>query len=225
MIRLAKSEVLQRKIRQDDPVDLATPTWSLVREATQTGRINEALELVEYGLAENQAIHDALASFVDDNLSYIARFGEEELEKFLRQKYYDRVKNWLSVTPGLEESLQRFSEYQRSHFSNFTVVEEPDRYVVRYDPCGTGGRLMRTKNVARTQKAYPWSWGKSGISYYCTHCCVAWEIIPIELRGYPLRIHLIAEKPEDPCIHLYYKRPELIPEEYFTRVGKTKTIK
>ena len=129
------------------------------------------------------------------------------------------------MTPGVEETLQRFTEYQRSNFSDFTVVEELDRYVVRLDLCGSGGRLMRAKNVARTQKAYPWAWGRSGVPYYCVHCCVAWEIIPTELRGYPFMIHLIAEKPEDPCVQLYYKRPELIPEEYFTRLGMTKTIK
>jgi len=51
------------------------------------------------------------------------------------------------------------------------------------------------------------------------------DIIPIELRGYPIRITIPGDKPEDPCIHLFYKKPELIPEDYFTRVGKTKTIK
>jgi len=35
----------------------------------------------------------------------------------------------------------------------------------------------------------------------------------------------MGEKPEDPCIHYYYKKPELIPKEYFTRIGVTKTIR
>ena len=39
MIRLEKSEVWQKEIRQDDPVDLAIPTWKLVREAMQAGKI------------------------------------------------------------------------------------------------------------------------------------------------------------------------------------------
>jgi len=225
MIRLAKSEVFGRKIRQDDPPDLATSTWTLVRDAMQDGDMNKALELMDYGLAESKAMHDALVAFVDDGCTYIAGLGEEEVNKFLRQKYYDRIKKMISVIPGVEDNLRLFTEYQRSHFSDFTVVEEPDRYVVTYDPCGSGGRLMRTKDVARTKKAYPWSWNKSNVPYYCLHCCVAWETIPIELRGYPIRINLIPEKPEDPCVHLYYKKPELIPEEYFARVGATKTIK
>ena len=66
---------------------------------------------------------------------------------------------------------------------------------------------------------------RSGVPYYCVHCCMFKEILPIELRGYPIRINFPGERPEDPCIQFFYKRPELIPEEYFARVGKTKTVK
>jgi hypothetical protein len=159
-----------------------------------------------------------------DVLVHLASIGEGEIEKAWRKRYPERIKDWLSVTPGVVESLQRFVEYQRSLQSNVTVMEEEDRYVIKSDPCGSGGRLERTdRNV--TRKAYPWSWGKIGVPYYCTHCCMAWEIMPIELRGSPLKILLIPERAGDPCIHLLYKEPELIPEEYFTRIGKTKTIK
>ncbi len=144
--------------------------------------------------------------------------------KIFRERYYPRTKARLAVTHGVEEDLQLCTETHRFHHSNFTVTEEPDRYVVTHDPCGSGGRLKRTMSVATTKKAYPWSWGKAGVPYYCCHCCMTWEIIPIELRGYHLRINLIADKPEDPCIHLFYKRPELIPEEYFTRLGMKKDM-
>jgi len=225
MIRLEKSEALQRKIRQDDVAELAIPTWNLVRQAMQDGMMDEALDFMEYGCAESKAMHDASVSIIDGAVTHLARFGEEEIPKLFRQIFYPFTKDWLSATPGIEETIQRCTEFQRSHFSDFTVVEEPDRYVVRCDPCGSGGRLRRTKSVGTTKKAYPWSWGKSGIPYYCTHCCVAWEIIPTELRGYPIRINLVTDRPEDPCIQLFYKKPELIPEEYFTRIGMTKTIR
>jgi hypothetical protein len=54
---------------------------------------------------------------------------------------------------------------------------------------------------------------------------MAWEIIPTELRGYPLKLLMVPEKLGDPCYHYLYKRPELIPEEYFSRIGKKKTIR
>jgi hypothetical protein len=226
MIRLEESEALQRKIRQDDLTELAIPTWTLAREAIQTGRIEEALDFLQYGCTESKAIHDSYVSLIDSLLAIIAAHsGEEMIMKLFREFFSAMVREWLSTTPGLEETLHRCAELQRSHFSNFTIVEEPDRYVMRFDPCGSGGRLRRTKSAATTKKAYPCSWNKSGIPYYCIHCCLIWEIMPIELRGYPLCNPLIGERPEDPCIRLFYKKPELIPEEYFIRIGMTKTIK
>jgi hypothetical protein len=224
MIRFEKSEALQRKIRQDAVGDLGIHDRVLACEAIREGRIKDAIELIEYDAFETQDHFDGIISMVSDVLSHLATLGEEEIEKAWRKRYPERIKDWLSVTPGPLESLQRFLEYQRSLQSNLTVFEEPDKYVIKSAPCGSGGRLKRTdKNV--TKNAYPWSWGKRGIPYYCTHCCMAWEIIPIELRGYPLKILMVPDKSGDPCIHYLYKKPELIPEKYFTRIGKTKTIK
>ena len=224
MIRLEKSEALQRKIRQDDVAEMGIPTWTLVRQAIQAGRTDETLGFLEYGLAENREMDGQMCAFVDDTLTYLSSFGEEEVMKAIRHRYEPRVRDWLSSAPTLTEQIHLFAEDVRGHFGNFTVVEEPDRYVISHDPCGTGGRLWRTKSVGMTKKAYPWSWSRSGVPYYCTHCCVM-EIVVIEQRGYPIVVTLPPEKPEDPCVVLFYKKPELIPEEYFTRIGMTKTIK
>lgn len=225
MIRLKYSEALQRKIRQDDPLELAIPTWNLVSKAIKETKAKEALDLLEYCQEENLRNNDSLTSFTDMLLTYIAGFGEEEVLKILRQRYHPFTIKFLSAVHNVEETLQMCTEGQRSHHGEFTITEEPDRYVARYDPCGTGGRLRRTRPVGTTKKAYPWSWGRVGVPYYCCHCCLIWEILATEIRGYPIRITLSGEKPEDPCIHLFYKKPELIPEEYFTRVGTRKTIK
>lgn len=223
MIRLERSEVLKRKIRKDDPADLAISSWELVSQAIKTGKTNEALDFLDYGRWESQSNNDSFTAFVESILTYLAdHFGEEEVYKSLRPRYQSRMAEFLATTHGVEEVIQRCTESQRRHHASFSVMEEPDRYVLRYDPCGSGGRLRRTRNVGLTKKAYPWSWGKTGVPYYCTHCCVNWEITAIELRGYPARITNVGDKPEDPCIHLFYKKPELIPQEYFNRIGMKK---
>ncbi len=224
MIRFEMSEVLRRKIRKDDVPELAIPDCDLVSEAIRTGRTDEALEFLEYVCNGSKETNDELVSTIEMVVTHLASFGEEEVAKIFRQRYYPKRKEWLSVTHGVVEALQRYTEFHRKHHSNLTVTEEPDRYVVTLDPCGTGGRLRRTKSVGMTKKAYPWSWGKAGVPYYCCHCCINWEIIPIELRGYPAKISLVGERAEDPCTHLFYKEPELIPEEYFVRVGMKKDI-
>jgi hypothetical protein len=225
MIKLVKSQTLKRKIRQDDPDELAIPTWDLVAKAIKDGNTKEALEFLEYARQESDRNTASLAAFTAGVVAQLANFGEELVEKNFRERYYQGVVEMVNANPSVEEILQRCVEAERSHHANITVTEEADRYVAKYDPCGTGGRLRRIKELAVTKKAYPWSWSKAGIPYYCAHCCIRWEQIPIELRGYPLRINLCGARPEDPCIQLFYKKPEAIPEEYFTRIGKKKTIK
>ncbi len=226
MIRLEKSSKLRRTIRQDDATELGISTWTLVRQALQTRKIDEALRYIDYGYKENKATHDTVCSFVDDALVHLARFSEQEIYELARKTYLPAVTSWLSNKLDVEEFLQINTEFQRGHGGNITVTEELDKYVVRCDPCGSGGQLIRKKqNIGIVKKAYPWTWGKSGVPLYCVHCCVLFEILPTELRGYPIRINLLGERPEDPCIHYFYKKPELIPEEYFSRIGMTKTIK
>ncbi len=226
MIRLKQSEALGRKIRQDDVRELAIPTFTLAIDAMRAGRLDDAAELIEYGCGEDTRTHDSFVMIIDAFCRSLAAFNEEEVEKAFRQRYGPLAQVFLSGNPSVELLLQRGLEFQRAHHGSFTVTEERDRYVVTCDPCGSGGRLRRVaKNVGVTKKPYPWSWGKVGIPYYCSHCSIMMEIAPIEVRGYPIRITLPGDRPEAPCIHYYYKKPELIPEEYFARVGKKKTIK
>ena len=225
MIRLRKSQALQREIRQDHLTELSIPTWTLVGEEIKAGRTEEALNFMSYGCEEERKMHDILVQLVDGFVTQVAHFDEKEIEKSWRQLLDPFVSSRVALKLSAEETLQLDAEFARSHFSDFTVVEEPDRYVMTCDPCGSGGRLWRTKSVEKTKKAYTWSWGKSGVPYYCIHCPLMWEIMPMEIQGYPTRITLLGDRPEDPCVHLHYKKPELIPEKYFTRVGKTKTIK
>jgi hypothetical protein len=49
---------------------------------------------------------------------------------------------------------------------------------------------------------------------------MALQIMPIEELGYPMRVTEYPENPGDPCHWIVYKRPELIPAEAYTAVGK-----
>src|SRR5260370_7116863 len=107
------------------------------------------------------------------------------------------------------------------------MSDEQERFVVKWDPCGSGGELRlkaaeegRTMEVAK--EAHPWTWGKKGVCLYCSHCSLVNEILPIENFGYPNRITQYPENPGDPCVWYIYKNADDIPEEYYTRIGKTK---
>ena len=173
MIRLEKSEVLNRLIRQDGPLELSTPTWEIVHDAIRTKDTEKALKFIDYGFKENKMMHDSMCSFVDDALTYVAKhLGEEEVYKTLRERYKPVISRWLDDTPNTEESLRRGIEFQRGHGGITTVTEETDKYVVKCDPCGSGGQLRRNKAVGLTEGAYPWTWGRRCVAIYCIHCSV-----------------------------------------------------
>ena len=211
---------MKKKLAQDDLRNLSILDWKIVRDSIQVKKTEQALESLEKAAAESEKNNDTLTSFLEEVVTHLAGLGEEEVLKIFRQRFDPYMREFLSTTSGVEAALKRCTEIHKRHYSNFTVTEEPDRYVVRYDPCGTAGKLRRMREVGTTKKAYPWSWGKAGVPYYCCHCCVFWEIIPTELQGYPVKITLIGDRPEDPCINLFYKKPEFIPEEYLKKIGR-----
>ena len=221
------SEKLQRKIRKDSLAEVGILSGEMAIRAIREKRYEDAVDLIEYLSFEAKNIDTGMLAMAEKFITYIAtNMGESHVENVWRSFYHQRVVDWLPVTVTAEDRLFRIIEYARAHFGNFTVTEEADRYVMKNDPCGGLHRLWRNGGaVGLTQKAYPWSWGRTGVPYYCAHCRVLWEILPIEMSGYPMRITLSPEKPQDPCVTYYFKKQELIPEKYFERIGKMKTKK
>ena len=123
------------------------------------------------------------------------------------------------------------------------LVEYDDRWVLRFDPCGSGGRSMRGEprdnarsrmeapfNFKVIEKAYDWTDGKEGVCVYCNHCQVVLEHWPMDRFGYPVRV---VDPPTYPaadresgrtkkCQWTMYKDPTAAPEEIYERAGRTK---
>jgi hypothetical protein len=155
------------------------------------------------------------------------------MEPWLRERYAALG----TMTP--REIFELTIEGMRGHYVGpgrtgvVDVRDEPDRWVMEFDPCGTGGR-MRRGDPARGQaprtdppydftmveEAYPWTWGERGVCLYCAHCAVVNEILPIEQHGTPMRVTDYPQQPGDRCRWTVYKDPSFVPLEAFTRVGK-----
>ncbi len=244
MLKLAEIAKLGRDVRQDDWAELGEPTQEKVVEAIDEGRLDEAKALARYMIPEGKVLHDLMCDWVWDLLTQIAkRQGEREMYECLRdsQSGWMLKRTWRGFL-GLpvEERVQLTAEIMRSHRcgpeqdGGIDVIEDDEKYAIKMDPCGSGGRMRRGDAVERTgsrldppydfgvtQEAHDWSWRRKGVPYYCIHCAVN-EAMPMEWGGHPLWVTAYDEDASKPCQWLFYKRAEDIPEEYYTRQGFTR---
>lgn len=241
--KFVDSKILQRPLRMEAPAELGKNSVSMAIEAIDAGKLEEAKQLVRYFVPEGKGLHDLYCDWSYGWYEYIAKkYGEEALLEASRETQEPWLKGFCEVLMAMDDVYERVAwlvECMRAHrcgpqqMGDVTVIEEADRYVMEFDPCGSGGRMRRGDPVngtpARTgppydfgcfKQGYPWTWGEK-IPYYCVHCCVN-QIRAIELAGYPLWITEYSSDPNAPCKWIVYKSPELIPEKYWTCVNKTK---
>jgi len=244
MLKLIKSDRFKRIIREDDWEDLGRPTQEMIIECIDGGRYDEAKTLATYFIPEGKTIHDLFCDWIWDMLTKTSKkYGEEAVYELCRstQETWFMRRTWKGFSKmSVEEQVRINAEIMRSHRcgpqqdGSIEIIEEEDRFRVKMDPCGSGGRMRRGDpvdgtpsrlgspyNFGVTSKAYPWSWGRTNVPYYCVHCAIN-EILPIEWGGYPLWVTDYSDDPAEPCYWCFYKSPELIPAEYFHRLGFNK---
>lgn len=244
MSTLRYSEKLGRKIRQDSPEKLGESTFDLLKSAVLAGNTEEALEWAEYMRKENEIVHDILTNWVWGLLTFIAKAsGEDTVESALRESlgawFKARYQKIPQLTP--EEQLQLTAEGMRGHctgpgrLGKFDVVDEGERWAIRFDPCGSGGFMRRGDlpigdqprnvppyNFGSTQQPHAWSWNRTGVGFYCAHCALVNEIIPLEVFGKPMRVTEYSADPSGPCVWHIYKNPDDVPARYYERIAQPK---
>jgi hypothetical protein len=223
--------------------------------ACDAHRADDALEALERARRTWRATHDRGCDLVFGAVDACARLlGEDTVadawDALMAELYPTRDRYDVDARPwsqSLHELLVDAFESLRGHLSgpermgDVEVVEEEDRFVLRFEPCGSGGRTYQPDAEGGpprmeepfafgvTTEAHDWSWGSAGVCLYCVHCCRLQEQIPIERLGYPVRV---VDPPIWPaaraggsagrCTWTIYKDPALIPEEAYRRVGATK---
>ncbi len=150
---------------------------------------------------------------------------------------------------GLETLMYVACEAMRGHLvgpertGDFELTEFADRFEVRFDPCGSGGRTVRgdwiENTPARMEAPYGWrvaqqerDWNHftKGVCLYCAHCIILMEHMPMDRFGYPVRVvdpPVYPDTNRDPavrqrCRWTMYKDPTAVPEEIYTRSGRIK---
>lgn len=247
MLRLSDFAKLGRTVRQDDPETLGRPTQELAAEAVEAGRSEEAKALARYMVPEGKGLHDLFCDWVWNLLSFIAeRHGEDEVYRALRasQGGWMLRRTWRGFLGlGVKERVDLTAEIMRAHHcgprqdGELEIVEDVEKYAIRMDPCGSGGRMRRGDPVdgtpsrlgppydfGVTREAHEWSFGQAGVPYYCVHCAIN-EKLPMEWGGHPLWVTAYDPDASKPCAWHFYKRAEDIPERYYRRAGHAKPAK
>ena len=238
-MNISLSHLIQRDLRQDEPAEVGASSLRLAYLAMDRGDVAEAKKIIEYARLEWQVVHDMYVNWSWSFFTYIARtYGEAELEKAMRSvlgSYY-RARYDAVMAADVKTQLQLTVEGLRGHLmgpgrqGEIEITDEPDRYVLKLAPCGSGGvarqrvesgAAPRPELFGFSDRPHPWTWGKPRVCHYCTHCAMVNEIMAIENYGHPMRVTEYPENAADPCIWYIYKDPAKIPARYYRRVGKT----
>jgi hypothetical protein len=234
--------------------------WHALRAAADeavrgcaAGRGDEAAALLDAARRSWCAAHDRACDWIYGLLDAAARhLGEEAIGAMwdalmsdfyaTRDDYDPAVRPWDdSVGALLADAVASL----RGHLSGqermgeVDVTEEPDRWVVSFDPCGSGGRTHRPDSTsdgrARMEPPYDfavttgrhdWAWQREGVCLYCVHCCQLQERVPIQRFGFPLRVvdppTWPASRQGGKCTWSIYKDPQAVPAAAYHRVGLQK---
>jgi hypothetical protein len=210
--------------------ELAMSNLDKVLEALDRGDIGEARKQALIMEEEAKHAHDLMVEFVCVLLTYIGKnYGEEEVVKAMRSRHGGKpqvAERMLGMKP--EDAVRFKTMIHRAHHSKMTVTEEEDRFVLKLDPCNTGGRMLRDGldkppvNLGKFQKKRPESFNQTDVLYYCGHCAMH-SIMGVQKGApHPTWVYRRPQNSQDPCYQYCYKRTRDVPEEYFNELGLKK---
>jgi hypothetical protein len=244
----------------DAPYD-AERAWSELEErfqaahdAVSSGDLDLAQERIRHAAQVWRAAHDREIDLTYGLMSVFSAFaGEEAVPRMFERIGAHHLDEFYALGDpvlrawdegGYDAVVLDTIEAMRGHLSStrrdgqpFEMTEYEDRVVMRFDPCGSGGRAVRGDVLEGTgsrleapyhlgivEGAYDWTDGKAGLCVYCTHCLMLYEQGPIDRAGWPF---LVVEPPtpstpadDRRCQYTIYKRPEDVPATVYQRSGR-----
>ncbi len=216
-------------------------------------RFTDALTLLEdfketWRLVQDRDV-DHLYGLINE---IVVRFGESALGEMwdfiigplFKTRYAKFDIDQVPWSESLKTNVYLAFEAMRGHLvgpgrvGNMEFEEDEARFTFRFDPCGSGARILRGDEIEgtapRTEPPFGWgvtkekhdfAWNKKGVCYYCSNCCAVMQLKPIDAFGYPVRV---VEPPTYPsettkkCTWHIYKDPKKVPERFYEDVGRKK---
>jgi hypothetical protein len=210
-----------------------------LKAAIEAEEPERALAALERLWLEFKIPHDVFVAWINELLAYLAQTTERSVLESILETHASiwggRYATWDQMTPW--EKVALTVEGMRGHLSgasrkgDVSVREEADRFVIAFDPCGTGGVLRRGDpdsgrapyaTEGTNREAHEWTWGKVGVHWYCSHCAIAMEWLPGRTRGHPLRPLDHNLDHQAPCVWYVYKDETQTRDEHYSRTGLVK---
>ncbi len=209
--------------------------------AGDPGIADETLDLLDRMRLEFKNPHDVLVAWVQNLLTSIAeRWGEEAVLESILETHQsiwgDRYENWLKLTPH-ERMALTVEGMRGGHFSgerrrgDMTLRDDGDRLTMVMELCGSGGVLRRgDPETGRpphpvgehgvNREPHDWTWQKTGVHWYCSHCAIAMEWLPARKRdGRLLRPLDHVMDPGAPCTWYVYKDEDQTRAYHYPRTN------
>lgn len=183
-------------------------------EAVKAGNKEKALQYIEELYEMFHATHDRVGDWMVLLLTLIGeKLGEDAVEEALRggahEIYSDRwVDNFRTMSA--EAIVGSLCLVHKTHYSDYYVEEDDEKFVIVISYCGSGGRMQKQKRGGNTQKAYPWSYDQKGVNYYCCHESV-FSMVFRELKFDKIKFEFGKQFDEEgnptgePCRYIIYK--------------------
>ncbi len=221
----------QRLFTDQELKEMGMRTLDLVLESIESGDKERAKELAQRMYREFNYLHDGYGIWVAGLQSYIYRkLGVDALEEAEREAHTIEAKTVFKpiAATDLRSMVEHFAGGLRGHLQPLKIVEDDEKISLTMQPCGSGERIIQRGayepevGLAKVRDPHPITWGRKDFPIYCVHCPVM-EMLQIESTGNFGACRIVA----DPIYHgscqfVFYKNPADIPEEFYTRIGKTK---
>jgi len=140
--------------------------------AVKEGRIEEAIQCIEELNEQFRPLHDRYGEWIQCLLAFIAdEMGESAVEKALQKTFEDVYKTRVLDSQNLtaEDVVKRYCQGARAHYSDITIEEDDEKFVLKHLHCNSGGRIQRECIYGKTERAYDWSFNQMNVPYYCCH--------------------------------------------------------
>ena len=221
----------ERLFTEQELKELGTPTLDLLLQAIDAGDKDRAKTLARRMKKEYNHLHDGYMFWVAGLQTYIYRnYGIEAVEEAERLAHTAEAK--VVFKPPEKTDLRSLVEHVasglRGHMQPITIVETDETISLSMKPCGSGERIIQMGGyssevgLAKVDEPHRITWGMEDFPIYCVHCPVT-EALALENTGNFVRVKVVSEPLyHGACEYVFYKNPEDIPEEFYTRIGKKK---